>query len=264
MEAIRLIAGMTDPARFSLLAEVAGDPQEATLIRAEAIVGLTADAAAQADLLVGLAAGPDTALRDEALRALVGTALSGPHELALRQIASRDGRVADAVARILGDARQPRPSENDVDAWLALLDGGDATAGRRVFMHDKVGMCVRCHMAGSRGNRVGPELTRLAVQPDRRKLLESILQPSREIAPQFIPWVVVTTSGQTFTGFTLTKGRERERYMDATGKEVEIAKSEIDSVQQTTVSLMPAGLHQTLTIQELRDLLSFLMEKPSN
>jgi putative heme-binding domain-containing protein len=259
LEAVRLIAAMNDPRRFALLAELAVNPAGPAAIRAEAVAGLAADAEQHVRLLLDLADGDDRTLREESLRALIGVTFDDGQRSILQQIGRRDPAAAEAVARVLGEPLKERPSPDDLAAWLALADGpGDADAGRRIFSHTKIGSCLQCHGFNGRGNRVGPDLSRVAARDDRRWLLESIVDPSREIAPQFIPWEVTTTDGEAHTLIAMRKGGEREVYADVTGREITFTKKQIASVQQLATSLMPAGLAETLTVQELRDLLAFL------
>lgn len=95
---------------------------------------------------------------------------------------------------------------------------------------------------------------------DRRKLLEAILLPSREIAPMYVPWTVVTEDGQVRTGIKAISGgiATAAHYIDSEGKPFSIPLVDIQLQKQSTVSIMPAGLEKTLTMEEFRDLLKFL------
>src|SRR6202020_1337114 len=97
-----------------------------------------------------------------------------------------------------------QPAAADLAAWLGLLEGpADPAAGERGFFHSKGPGCFRCHQVNGRGGRVGPDLSSLAAGMDRRRLVESILSPSKEIAPQFVAWSVARTDGTVFTGILL-------------------------------------------------------------
>ena len=101
------------------------------------------------------------------------------------------------------------PPVNDLDAWLKKLEGdADAAAGERVFYHPRGPGCYRCHQVDGRGGRAGPDLSRLAKGMDRRRLVQSILQPSLEIAPQFVAWSVARTDGTVFTGVLVGESSE--------------------------------------------------------
>ena len=82
-----------------------------------------------------------------------------------------------------------RPETTDLDAWNTLLaEGGDAESGRRLFFTTPGPLCAACHQHGGRGGRVGPDLTRIGQQQSRERIIASILQPSREIAPHYQAW----------------------------------------------------------------------------
>src|SRR5205814_7068250 len=121
--------------------------------------------------LVGLAAGSDGPLRDEALRGLVQAKLTPTQRSRLEALGP-----SDAVARAVGKPfHAGRPAATDTDAWLKRLDGpADPDAGRRVFEHPKLATCSRCHRVDGRGADVGPDLS-LVGRTDRRWIVESIL-----------------------------------------------------------------------------------------
>ena len=113
---------------------------------------------------------------------------------------------------------------------------------------------------GGRGTRVGPDLTLIGSSISRDRLLENILQPSKELAPHYRPWVIVMENSLQHIGIPLRRGGNAEVYLGTDGKEIRLDKRKIEHKQVSQVSLMPAGLAHTLTLPELRDLLAFLME----
>ncbi len=220
LEAVRTLAAR----RAS--ADIAADEKRSPKLRAEAILG-TDDTA----LLQKLAQSDNTILRDEAQRAL-------PRTLTIA-----------------------RPAFDDTAAWLKLLEGqGDPETGRRIFFNSKVAICSTCHRHSGRGNVVGPDLTLIAQQGDRAAILRSILEPHREVAPQFFPSVVELKDGTTFTGILL-RSSNTEVFRDLTGKEKSFPEADIVKRTELRTSLMPPGLVMSLTNEELRDLLAFLTAK---
>lgn len=218
LEAVRTLAAR----RAS--AEIAADEKRSPQLRAEAILG-TDDPA----LLQKLAQNDNAIIRDEAQRALP------------RSITTT------------------RPAFDDTAAWLKLLEGqGDAETGRRIFFNSKVALCSSCHRHSGRGNVVGPDLTLIAQQGDRAAILRSILEPHREVAPQFYPSVVELKDGTTFTGILL-RSSSTDVFRDLTGKEKSFPEADIVKRTELRTSLMPPGLALTLTDSELRDLLAFLL-----
>jgi len=111
---------------------------------------------------------------------------------------------------------------------------------------------------GYLGGRVGPDLTTIGQVRTERDLLESIVYPSASFVRSFEPYVVKTKSDEDYNG-VLRKDAPDEIVL-ATGPstEVRIARSDIVDFRPGTVSVMPAGMEQQLTRQELADLVAFL------
>src|SRR5262245_13862477 len=105
----------------------------------------------------------------------------------------------EQIAKLLLFIRslQRAPAGN---AWKPYL-AGDPKAGRAIFFDAKSKVqCVKCHTIDGEGGRVGPPLDRLAVRRAPEYIMESILQPSKDIDPQYEAVQVVTLSGQTIIG----------------------------------------------------------------
>ncbi len=155
----------------------------------------------------------------------------------------------------------PQPSVPDPSApQPSTLDHQlSAAAGRRVFFHTNSAGCFKCHTVGGRGGQVGPDLTVIARTMDRQKLAESILEPSKEISPQFTTWTVETTSGKLLTGMLLGEEVNGDlRLGDSTGKVFFVPFNEIETRQPMKASIMPDKLHEQLTPTEFRDLIAYL------
>ena len=140
---------------------------------------------------------------------------------------------------------------------LASLGKGDIRRGQALFNSPKAA-CSSCHAMGYLGGHVGPDLTTIGQIRTERDLLESIVYPSASFVRSFEPYVVKTKSDDQFSG-VLRKDAPDEIVL-ATGPtaEVRIAREDIVDMRPGTVSLMPAGLDQQLTHQELADLVAFL------
>src|SRR5262249_22115112 len=136
---------------------------------------------------------------------------------------------------------------------------GDAQLGERLFYNPRVASCYRCHEANGRGAALGPNLTLVQRAADRRRITESILDPNREIAPQFVPWVVTLHDGRVVTGVFLGEDdQNRPSYLDAQGTKWTWDATEIESRRQQPGSIMPTGLGDTLSDWELASLVSYL------
>jgi putative heme-binding domain-containing protein len=144
-----------------------------------------------------------------------------------------------------------------LDELLATLQGGDVRRGQTVFNSSKAA-CVSCHTIGYQGGKLGPDLTRIGQMRGERDLLEAILFPSASFARGYEPVMVTTKSGRTVSG--VLRGDLTAEVVLGTveREETRIGRQEIVSIEPSTVSLMPPGLEQQLTTQELADLLAFL------
>ncbi len=263
-EAIEALRASPHKERFTVLADVALNEKLPVELRAESIVGL-AEAEGQRGLLVKLAGGDDATLRAEALRSLRGTKPNDAEKAALEKLATKDSLTAELVNRILAPPTPANPPRHDVAAWLKQLEGpGDAAAGERIFFHPKAAGCYRCHEMNGRGGRIGPDLTTAARTLGKQRLVESIVDPSKEIAPRFVPWTLELKDGRTMSGMLVTEDQGGvQTYADTNGKLFILRPEEIADRRPMTTSIMPEGLADTLTPQEFRDLLAFLMaEQP--
>ena len=108
------------------------------------------------------------------------------------------------------------------------------------------------------GGTTGPDLTRIGGIRTERDLLESIVFPSVSFVRSYEPVTIVTTAGRVHNG--LIRKETSEEITLATGpkEEVRIARSEVEEVTPSTLSIMPSGLDQQLTPQQLADLIAFL------
>lgn len=242
LEAVQTLTGRPGAEAWKLLAEIAGDVAQPTPARLSAIAALsTSTRPEDLELLVRLSADTLPALKAEAQRALRFT-------------------PQDKVFAL----NPLRPAFSDTAAWLRLLDSQpgqpDLEAGRRLFFHPKVALCASCHRHTGRGNVVGPDLTYIAEQGDRTALLRSILEPHREVAPQYYPIQLKLADGSDFIGILL-RSSSTEVYRDITGNERTFQKKDILSRTELKTSLMPPGLVAALTDAELRDLLAFLTRR---
>jgi putative membrane-bound dehydrogenase-like protein len=261
-EAVRVLREHPDPRRHQALLDVARDPRHAEGVRAEALVGVAERSQDAADVLLAFAQGDRPALRDEALRAFTNTKLTDAQRDGLAAVAKRELAAADLVARALGRPfAKDRPRPDDLPAWLKRLEGpADVDAGRRVFFHPKLAACSRCHRVEGRGADIGPDLSAVG-RTERRHLLESILQPSNLVAPHYQVWSITTANGKEYSGMLLRTVLDEYTYVDAKGEQFKLNTRDIAEARATPRSVMPDGLADLLTDQELRDLLAYLASR---
>jgi putative membrane-bound dehydrogenase-like protein len=156
------------------------------------------------------------------------------------------------------DADAAKQAER-LDALLAELKSqhSDIRRGQAIFNSSKTA-CSACHKIGYLGGNIGPDLTRISEARTERDLLESVVFPSASFVRSYEPVIVVTKSGEDYSG-VLRKDAPDELVI-ATGPNAEtrIARSDVAQMRPGTVSVMPAGLDEQLSKQELADLIAFL------
>jgi putative heme-binding domain-containing protein len=130
---------------------------------------------------------------------------------------------------------------------------GDSARGAGIFRQN----CQACHAVQGIGQQVGPDLASVASRRTEQ-LLVDILDPSRQVSPDYISYLVETKDGRIMTGLLAAETadsvtlRREERQQDT------IPRDNIEQLRASGKSLMPDGLEQKLTPDELADLLEFL------
>jgi len=240
-EAVRTLALSELDDRFVYLAKVAGDETLAPSLRADALVVLSSEAEQFGPLIEKLSHSDLPALRAEGTRIL--------------RLTAHNGQATAAVPAEI------TPEPNDIDTWAALTAGrGDADSGRRLFFSPVGPRCSVCHTHGGRGGEFGPALTGYGRNNDRRQILTAILQPSRDIAPRYVPWVLETDDGKTHVGLRLPQGGDNgnEPYIDSEGHRFDLQSDTVEFRSPAKKSIMPEGMEKTITVEDLADLVAFL------
>jgi hypothetical protein len=260
-ETVCLLCEHPSPQRARMLLDVARDDRRAEAIRALALVGLAERSTEVLDELLAFAVSDNATLRNESLRALVQTNLGDRQRALLDQVAQKHPGSADSVNRVLGKPIAKGRPAADIAAWLKHLDGpADTEAGRRIFFQPKLANCSRCHRVDGRGADVGPDLSTIG-RTERRHLLESILQPSNLVAPHYQVWQIATADGKVHTGMLVHTHLDEYTYLDPKGERFKLNTRDIVESHGVPQSIMPDGLADLLTDQELRDLLAYLSSR---
>jgi len=158
-----------------------------------------------------------------------------------RNLPSADSAIRQVIARVVADHAKAAPS---VDA------------GRAIFAKT----CANCHRLGDVGGKVGPQLDGVGLRGAER-LLEDILDPSRNVDGAFRTTTVTTNDGRVISGLKLREDQADLILADSTGKEVRIAGDEIDEVAVSPLSPMASNMLDQIGEKNLPDLLAFLMQR---
>lgn len=192
---------------------------------------------------------------------------------ALRVAPGRGGLRLDLLQPLLekypDSVRQAaRPLLNELNATAAQqaahLDGllkevknGDAKRGHQIFLGKKAA-CISCHTLGYQGGRLGPDLTNIGKARNERDLLEAMIYPNASLVRGYEPVVLALEDGRVATGIVVHESREELVLAMDARKSQRFARSDIVAIEPSRVSLMPQGIVNVLTKQELADLLAFL------
>ncbi len=132
---------------------------------------------------------------------------------------------------------------------------GDVEVGRTLFTRQG---CAACHTASPEETEKGPYLGGIATRYSRAELIESILRPGAKIAQGFATNFFDTTDGRHLEGFVVREGGADVVIRDLAGTETTLRKDQIKARGVREGSIMPPGLGDTLTVQELASLLAYL------
>ncbi|MCA8988680.1 MAG: c-type cytochrome, partial [Planctomycetaceae bacterium] len=180
-----------------------------------------------------------------------------PADVIRRLSFHQDERLRADVARIWKSVAGLATAE--MAATMTRLAGvldqleGDPYRGKPLFKQQ----CGKCHELFEEGEYVGPSLTSYQ-RTDRTHLLRHIVNPSLEIREGFEVKVVLTDDGRILTGFTTFEDEESLVIRGSEGSDVRVLKEQIEEIIPQPVSLMPAGMLEKLSDQEVADLFSYL------
>ncbi len=130
---------------------------------------------------------------------------------------------------------------------------GDRVNGKALFTKT----CASCHTLWDEGNKVGPELTG-ADRKNRDFLLTSLVDPSAYIRPEFVSYIASLKDGRSLTGLIVESSPQSVTLLNEKNERTVLARTKIEELSASAVSLMPEKLLDPLSEQEIRDLFSYL------
>jgi putative heme-binding domain-containing protein len=165
------------------------------------------------------------------------------------------------IADLLLKSTQPRRewTFDDLASSIAQLgDGRSYGNGKQLF---ELATCVSCHRMNSSGKEFGPDLTRLEPRQNPAELLRNILEPSAKINDKYYAYLFEMENGQVLTGLITEETPDLVRIVENPLASTEpriLRKSEISSRKQSPISIMPKGLLDKLSREEILDLISYI------
>jgi putative heme-binding domain-containing protein len=154
--------------------------------------------------------------------------------------------VADLLAN--SDRAKVVSTHRDV---LSLA--GDAERGRAVFRK----VCAACHKMEGFGHEIGPSLAAMRNRGSEA-ILVNVLDPNREVNPQYLSYTVITADGRTLSGMIAAETATSIELRRAEDKSDTVLRIDIEAMKSTGMSLMPEGMEKQIDKQALADLLEYL------
>jgi putative heme-binding domain-containing protein len=134
---------------------------------------------------------------------------------------------------------------------------GDPARGKELFA--TAGTCANCHIVNGSGKEIGPDLSEIGKKLAREAMFEAILFPSAAVSPSYETYILETKNGTTMTGILVSQTPEEVTLKGADAIVRTFKRSEIEALEKSPISLMPADLHKALTVQGIADVVEYLL-----
>ncbi|HEX3987911.1 MAG TPA: PVC-type heme-binding CxxCH protein [Verrucomicrobiae bacterium] len=181
-------------------------------------------------------------------------------ELQLDIVEAATNRDSTLVKDKVKQYENSRRSDDEFIGFRETLYGGNAEAGKKIFMERPDVSCLRCHKIHGKGGEVGPDLAGIITRHDREYILESILFPNKQIAAGFESLIVQMNDGKSYSG--VVKSQTDDELTLLTQEETEfvpvkLKKSDIKK-KVNGLSAMPEGIGKVLSKADIRNLVEYL------
>jgi putative membrane-bound dehydrogenase-like protein len=137
----------------------------------------------------------------------------------------------------------------------ALRKVGNVEKGREHFRKQ----CSSCHRVEDIGKEIGPNLAAIKSR-GAETVLTAILDPSREVNPQYLNYVVLTFDGRVLSGMIIDEGATSVTLRNAKNVTETVLRIDIDEIRNTGLSIMPEGFEDAMDAQSMADLLGYLLQ----
>ncbi len=179
--------------------------------------------------------------------------------LTARQLRSLgDDAITQRLQQLWGEIRETKQDLakqiSAIRKWLTddVIADADLKSGKGLFVKH----CANCHQFFGEGGKVGPDITG-AQRNNLDYMLENIVDPSASVSNDFRMHLIATTDGRVITGLVESDNDQSLTVLTANDRIV-IPRDEIETRTLSKVSIMPVGLLENMTEQEIRDLLGYL------
>jgi len=162
--------------------------------------------------------------------------------------------VRERARKLFAASRATAQRAEVVASYQPALDlDGNPADGREHFRR----VCSACHRVERIGTAIGADLKAIRNR-GMPAIMLNILDPNRDVLPQFVTYLVITNDGRTHTGLIQSESANSITLRRPDNTDVTILRIDIDEMQSTDRSFMPEGLEKQLDMQAMADLLAYL------
>jgi putative membrane-bound dehydrogenase-like protein len=175
-----------------------------------------------------------------------------------KAVAHPDANVRFLFERFVPPEQRQKRLGEAISATEILKLTGNPQRGDAIFHQNSAAQCMTCHQVHGKGGTVGPGLSSIGVKYDRPQLLETILMPSKAIAPEYVSYNVETRDGRILGGLIVEKSKTFVVLKDAQGRVIRIPADNVESIVAQQISMMPDLVLREVSAQDAADLLAYL------
>jgi putative membrane-bound dehydrogenase-like protein len=188
--------------------------------------------------------------------------LLAPVSDALRKHSEKNQDLAKMLTEVMKSGLLVSNTPEEVSRVRKLVETkGDAKRGRTLYLDGKKLACITCHRLEGVGGNVGPDLTRVWETQSIEKIMESLIEPSKEIKEGYQAYQATTKKGQTYTGLKISQSADEVVLRDANARDIRIPVKDLDDLTASKVSLMPDNVIAQLSYDQFIDLVAFLKSR---
>ena len=167
-----------------------------------------------------------------------------------------DEEIRSEADRLLGGVKLARREEVVADYRESLKMKGDADGGKEIFERE----CATCHRLDGVGFDLGLPLAGIK-ERGAETILTAVLDPNREVQPQYLNYALVTDDGLCVTGIITAETATSLTLQRAEGEGATVLRVNVDELANTGLSIMPEGLEEQISKQQMADLIAYLMSR---
>ena len=168
---------------------------------------------------------------------------------------SRDTNVKSRALEYLANMGSSDRAKIIAKYQTALSLDADAERGSKLFHQH----CAACHKINGVGHEIGPNLASMRTR-GAETILVNVLDPNREVNPQYLNYVLLTQDGRAVTGMIAAETASSVTLRRAESASDTVLRVDIDELKSTGMSIMPEGMENSISVQGMADILAFLMK----